>query len=514
MTTADLVLLNGNVITMNSKMPSAQAIAVKGDRIIYVGSNQEVKLYIGELTRVIYLDGKTVMPGFIDTHIHVVDYGRMLTWIDLQNAFSIRYVQTLLTEHIKDLTSDKWVLGKALNPDGLLEKRLPTCQELDNVAPDNPVVLYCQSGQICVVNSKTLNIARINQQNNVGIERDLLGKPTGILRDQATNLVWSVIPEPTQQELYKATELALEKIVQVGITSVHWIVLSEIEISIIQKLIETDFLPVKVYLIVPTNLLDLALQKLKPLENDRFKLGGAIIFVDGYLASRTAALLEPYSDSSTEGKIFCQQNKGIMFADKIQKANLQLIIHAVGDKAVQEALNIIQHTTRNSAVPRPRLEQAAVLNKQLLHRVKELNVSVSVQPCVIASEFSVWSVEERLGEKRVRHLFPVKELLSKGVLISAGSDGPMEPVNPLCGVEAAVKREGMQKISVFETLQMYTSFAAQSTLEIVDKGTIEQDKFADLVVLSTDPTSVSVKGIVDISVCFTVSGGVVNCSKK
>jgi predicted amidohydrolase YtcJ len=515
MAPADLVLLDGNIITMNSKTPSAQAIAIEGDRISYVGGNQEVKQCVGEKTRVIYLDGKTVMPGFIDTHTHVVDYGRMLTWLELQEAASIREIQIQVAERIRCIVGDGWVLGRALDSDRLLEKRLPTCQELDSVAPDNPVVIYCQAGQTCVVNSKALKVARIGLQNNVGIERDVSGEPTGVLRDQATNLVWGVIPEPTQQELYKATELALEKIVQTGITSIHWIVLSEVELSIIQKLVETGGLPLRVYLVVPVNLIDLALQNLKRLENDYFKLGGAMVFVDGYLASRTAALCEPYSDTPVEqGKLFCRQNEGVVLADKIQNAGLQLVIHAVGDRAIQEALDIIQCSIRKTRVLRPRIEQAAVLNQQLLCRVKELDVSVSIQPCVVASEFSVWSAVEHLGEKRVCWLFPVKELLSSGILVSAGSDCPMEPLNPLRGIEAAVKREGKQKVSVFEALQMYTVFAAQAALEFSDKGSIESGKLADLVVLSNDPTSVAVKGASGVFVCFTVVGGTVYCSKS
>ena len=515
MTPADLVLFNGDIITMNSKMPSAQAIAVKGDRISYVGSNQEIKQYIDEKTQVIDLGGKTVMPGFIDTHTHVVDYGRMLTWLDLECTSSIKEIQTQLTERVKRVGEGKWVLGRALNPERLLEKRLPTRQELDAVAPDNPVVFYCQLGQVCVASSKALEAAKISQQNNIGIERNSIGELTGVLRDQATNLVWGVIPEPTQQELYEATELALENFVQAGITSIHWIMLSEAELPIIQKLVETGSLPLRVYLIVPTNLLDLALQNLKQLKNDRFKLGGAVIFADGYLASRTAALLEPYSDSPTnQGKLLCQQNEMFALADKIQNSGLQLIIHAVGDKAIREALNIIQHTNRNPAVPRPRIEQAAVLNHQTMRCIEELNISVSVQPCVVAAEFSVWSAKERLGEKRVHWLFPVKELLSCGVLVSAGSDCPMEPLNPLCGIEAAVKREDMQKVSVFEALQMYTKFAARAVSEMADKGSIEQDKLADLVVLSNNPTSVPVKEIASVSACFTVFNGVVHRSKS
>ncbi|MCL2172031.1 MAG: amidohydrolase [Candidatus Bathyarchaeota archaeon] len=516
MTPADLVLLDGNIITMNSKMPLAQAIAVRGNRLSCVGSNKEVKPHIGKKTHVIYLEGKTVLPGFIDTHAHVVDYAKMLTWLDLQKVFSIKDIQTLLSERVKHVSEDQWVLGRALNPEGLLEKQLPWRHDLDISAPNNPVVLYCQTGQVCVVNSKAIELANIHQQNNLGIERDPLGEPTGILRDSATNFVWNIIPEPTQQELYKTTKLALENFVHLGITSVHWIVLSEVELLIIQKLVETDSLPLRVYLIVPMNLLDLALQKLKPFENSFFKLGGCILFIDGYLADRTAALSEPYSDSSgNQRKLFFQQKEMITLANKIQNSGLQLVIHAVGDTAIQEAINITRHIDRNPAIPRPRIEQAAVLTPQLMHCIKELDLSVSVQPCVIASEFSVWAAEKRLGKKRVRWLFPIKEMLNYGILVSAGSDCPMEPLNPLFGVEAAVKRESVQKVSVFEALQMYTTSAAQTTfLDIVDKGSIEQGKLADFVVLSDNPESITDDKTNGIFVCFTVLNGVVYCSKK
>jgi predicted amidohydrolase YtcJ len=512
---AELVLLNGNIVTMNPNMPSAQAIAVKGGRIVCVGSDQEVRQYVDVKTQVICLDGKTVMPGFIDTHAHVVDYGRMLAWMDLGGVSSIRELQSRLAERVKQVGVGKWVLGRCLDFEGLLDGRLPLCGELDAVSPDNPVVFYCGSGQVCVVNSKVIEVAKIVQQNDVGVERDLAGVPTGVLRDNATNFVWSVIPEPTLQEFYDATVLALSNFVKSGITSVHWIVLSEVELWIIQKLVEATFLPLRVYLIVPTSLLDLALLKLKRFENAFFKFGGGLIFVDGYLASRTAALLEPYSDnSSNQGKTLCSQSELLMLADKIQSSGLQLIIHAVGDHAVQEAVNVIPRIKENPTISCPRLEQAAVLNQQLIQCIKELNLSVSVQPCVVDSEFSVWSAKERLGERRLRWLFPVKELLDCGVLVSAGSDCPMEPLNPLLGIETAVKREGLQKVSVFEALQMYTVFAAQISSEWFDKGSIEQGKFADLVVLSDNPLSIAADNIGSVSVCFTVLDGVVCCSKK
>jgi len=512
---ADLVLLNGNIVTMNPKMPSAQAIAVKNGRIACVGTNHQVQQFVREDTKTLQLEGKTVVPGFIDTHIHVADYGRMLTWLDLEGATSIKQIQTQLSERVKQAGKGKWVLGRALNPEKLLEKRLPTRQDLDEVAPDNPVVFYCQSGQTCVISSKALEAAKISQQNNPGIERTAAGKPTGILRDQATNLVWNVIAEPTEQELCEATLLALEKIVQAGITSIHWMVLSETELPIIRQLVEASLLPLRVFLIVPAKMLYLAVKSLKKLENARFKLGGAVIYSDGYLASKTAALLEPYSDSQEEkGKILYQPHEMRQLAEKIQAAGLQLIIHAVGDKAVEEALSVIQKTPQNTHVARPRIEQAAVLNGQLVRRIKELETTVSIQPCVVASEFSVWSAAEHLGENRARWLFAVKDLLDCGVLVAAGSDCPMEPLNPLLGVEAAVKRDGEQKVSIFEALKLYTTFAAQASSELAIKGSIEQGKLADLTVLSNNPFSVPTNEISKISVHCTILNGMVKRSKS
>jgi predicted amidohydrolase YtcJ len=512
-TSADLVLLDGNIHTMNPKMPKAQAVAVKGNRISFVGTNQEAAMHIGEKTKVIRLEGKTVLPGFIDTHIHVADYGRLLTWLNLENAQSIKEIQTQLSQRVKRVGKGKWVLGRALNPDGLIEKCLPTRLDLDAVSPENPVVFYCQSGQVCVANSRALEAAKIHEHRNAGIEKTQSGEPTGVLRDDATNLVWSVIPEPTEQELYEATKFALEKIVQAGITSIHWIMLSDAEIPVIKKLAQTDSLPLRVYLIVPVNMLDLAME-LKQVENERFRLGGSVIFSDGYLASRTAALTEPYSDCLNEkGKMLVPKTEMKKLAEKINKAGLQVIIHAVGDEAVKEALDVIEENRENFAVP-PRLEQAAVLNPQLVKRIAELGVSVSVQPCVVASEFSVWSAKSHLGEKRAGWLVPVKELLKRGVVVAAGSDCPMEPINPLLGVEAANNRADTQKVAVSEALEMYTVYAAQASLEWAEKGSVEQGKLADLSVFSKDPLSAGIDEMDKISVFLTVIDGVAHCTKS
>ena len=252
---ANLVLLEGKVLTMNPDQPNADAIAVKGNRIIEVGTNEAVSKLIGKDTTVIRLEGRTVVPGFIDTHIHVCDFGKLLTWLNLENVASIKEMQSCLSQHIKKTVKGKWIIGRGWDQNRLSEKRLPTRFDLDPFSPDNPVVLYHQSGQVCVVNSRALELAGVNQHGNAGIDKKPeTGELTGILRDEATNLVWKVIPEPSEEELLAATLMALEKIVEAGITSVHWIVLSAIELSIIEKLASTK-LGLRVYLIIPENLL-------------------------------------------------------------------------------------------------------------------------------------------------------------------------------------------------------------------------------------------------------------------
>ena len=513
MALADLVLLNGKILTMNASQLTAEAVAVKGDKIIQVGSNNAVSKLIGENTRVIRLEGKTVLPGLIDTHIHVADFGETLAWLDLETAVSIADLQSRLSNRITKTTKGKWVLGKGWNQNCFAEKRLPTRFDLDKVSPDNPVVLYHQSGKLCVVNSKALAAASIPQQSNTGVDRnEETGEPTGILRDEAMNLVWRVVPETTEEDLLEATATACGKIVESGVTSIHWIVLSPVEISIIRKLSAQDRLPLRVYVIIPANLLEelLSSKRGASFAEETLPLGGVVIFADGYLAARTAALTQPYSDNKapSTGLLYTQEELTALAA-KVRKANLQLIIHAVGDKAVNAALTAIETTATTGKSLRDRIEQAAVLNEALIRRIKKQQALVSVQPNVVASEFSVWSAAERLGAERARWLFPLKTLLKNGVRVVSGSDCPMELLNPLSGVQAAVTRKAFpeERVTVEEALRMVTVDAAYASSEEQLKGSIERGKLADFTVLSSNPETAPPSEIEKITVETTIIGG-------
>ena len=498
---------------MNPSQPRAEAVAVKGDRIVKVGSNEEISQLVEKETEVIRLNGKTVVPGFIDTHIHVADFAKLLTWVDLNDVKSIKELQNRLKERVQKTPHGRWIIGRGWNQTRLQEKRLPSFSDLDSASPETPVIFYHETALMCVVNSKALELAGITKHTRApsggAIDKDAeTGEVTGVLRDTATDLVWKVIPEPCEDELLEAVGLAFETIVEAGVTTVHWVVLSAIELSVIQRLLTQKQLPISVYLIVPVNLMDSVLNT-GPLRfsGDKLKVGGVMIFADGYLAARTAALYQPYSDdASVSGELLCGQEKMNGVAAKTLRAGLQLVIHAVGDRAVDAALTTVEQVSKEA---RCRLEQAAVLNAGLIKRVKTANVIVSVQPRVIASEFSVWSATEHLGAERARWLFPLKTLVKEGVKVVGGSDCPMEPLNPLLGIQEAVTRRFYpeERITVSEALRLYTVDAAYSSGEENIKGSVETRKIADLTVLSHDPCKVPPNQIENIKVEMTIAGG-------
>lgn len=521
-TSADLALTGGNILTMNPSQPCAEAVAVKGSRIVKVGTDEEISPLVGQDTEVIRLNGKTVVPGFIDTHIHVADFGRLLTWVKLDGVNSIEEMQSILRKRMQKAAKGRWILGRGWDQTHFVEKRLPTRFDLDVVSPENPVVFYHRSGKMCVVNSRALALAGVTEQTGAPpegiIDKDAAtGELTGILRGNATNLVWKVIPEPSEEELVEAAGVACEKIVEAGVTSVHWMVLSPIELPVMRKLLAQKRLPMRVYVIVPVNLLE-SIADFRSLDGSVLKVGGALISADGYLAAKTAALFQPYNEgSAASGNLLCTIKEMKMAAAKILKLGLQLVIHAVGDRAIDAALTTIEHVSKEAPRKgvRNRIEQAAVLNEKLIDRIKKQKVIVSVQPLAVASEFSVWSAVAHLGVERARWLYPLKTLLKSSIRVIGGSDCPMEPLSPLMAIQAAVTREvfSEERVTVDEALCMYTIDAAYSASEEDSKGSIEAGKLADLTVLSHDPRMVQPSEIEKIAVEITIVGGRIVYSK-
>ncbi len=513
---ADLALINTNIRTMNPRQPFAQAVAIAKNRIVKVGTIQEINQLIGKSTKVVSLGGKTVVPGLIDTHIHVADFGRCLMWLDLSSAQSIRDVQALLKQKAKQSPAGKWIIGRGWNENNFKEKRLLTLGDLDEAAPENPAILYHGAEYTCAANTKAIAIAGLTSQTTPpsggSIDKSEIGELTGIFRGSATNLVWQAVVAPTSEELADATALACQNIVSSGITSVDWIILSENELSLIQTLHKQGKFPVRVNVIVPYEFLK-AVRGVNSNDPLRLRLGGVIIFVDGYLDSKTAALTEPYSDDpNNKGKLLLNQNELAVWVAQVTALGLQPVIHAMGDRAVDTALNVIEHSAEKV---RFRIEQAAVLNRDLVKRLGTQDIVVSVQPKMVPTEFTVWSATKHLGVERAKWLHPLKTLLNEGIKVAGGSDCPMEPLNPLLGMQEAVVRESYpeQELTVEEALRMYTLDAAYCSGEEKIKGSIEEGKLADLTVLAADPGDVPTDKIKDIQVDFTIVDGKIVYSK-
>ena len=509
---ADLAIVNANVRTMNPKFPVAWAIAVEKGKITKVGTTHEITQLVGKHTKVIDLHGKTVVPGLIDTHIHVTDFGRCLLWLDLTEADSIVDMQRLIREKAKGTPTGKWIVGRGWNETRFKEKRLPNRADLDAASPDNPVILYREAAMTCAVNSKAIALAEVTEQTAVpqggAIGKNQNGELTGIFRDTATSLIWQAVPEPTLDELTDASALALRKIVEAGITSIHWILISPTEMEIVKRLHAERKLPVRVNVIVPYEFLKEA-EGFQSTDPAMLRFGGVFITSDGYLDSKTAALTQPYSDDpGNSGKMLLNEAELTASVKQALDLGLQPVIHAMGDRAVETALKVIEQTAHGEAV-RFRMEQAAVLNKQLIKRLRDSGVVVTVQPTVISTEFAVWSAMARLGAERAKLLHPLKTLLSEGIKVAGGSDCPMEPLDPLLGMHEAVNRASFpeQRLTAEEALRMYTSDAAYCSGEEETKGSLEVRKLADLTVLSADPFAVPAGKIRDIKVEMTIVNG-------
>ena len=512
---ADLALINANIITMNPANPHAEAIAIKKDYILKIGKNTDIPPLIGKNTKVQDVHGKTILPGFIDTHIHIADFGRTLNWLDLKNTDSIQAIQEAIKRKTQTTPKNKWILGSGWNQNNLKEKRSPTRQDLDEAAPNNPVVIYHQLGRTCTTNTKALKKANITQntpnpKNGTISKNPQTNTPTGILHGNATDLIWSKIPPPTQQENLESTKNAIQKIIEAGITTAHWIISTKNELAIAKKLTQQNQ-PLRIYTIITAKLLETL-----PNSNHTIpKINAALIFTDGYLASQTAALDKPYTNNpSNKGTLLYTQGELNRLVAKIQQANIQVIIHATGDKAIDAALKALETNPTNKTPHR--IEQAAVLNKKLIQRIKKQNLTISIQPQVIQSEFTTWQAIQHLGNKRAKMLYPTNTLLSKKIVVAGGSDCPMEPLNPLAGMQSAAIRKfaANERITVDDALRIYTVNAAYSASEEDVKGALEEGKIADLTVLSNDPTSVAPDKIDSIKVELTIIGGKVLYQRK
>jgi predicted amidohydrolase YtcJ len=494
------------IITMNPQQPRAEALVVRDGHIVAVGAWNDVAPH-AEGVAVLDLSGKTVLPGLIDTHAHFLWTALSLAALDVSGASDHAALQAIVRQAVADTPPGELIFGMGFTEYALdTAKFSPIIEALDDVAPDNPVYLIGVTGHTSAVNSRALEIAAF-PDDTPGLMRDAGRRPNGLLTGQANNLIEDRL-ETTWDADAKALAMigpTVEKAHAAGITTLHALEggLTSGDEAVTALLAAMPTLPLRFVLYYQT----MDVERVVALGLPR--IGGCIL-LDGDVGPHTAALSEPYvDDPGCYGTLYHTQAEIDAFVLRAHRAGLQVAMHAVGDAAVEQALNAYEAAL--AAHPRDdhrhRVEHCEVIREEQIQRARRLGVALAIQP-----PFNhYWPHTEyypTLGEERAWKADPVRTLMRPGLLVAGGSDSTVTPLGPLIGVHAAVNHSNpAERVSVQEALELYTVNAARIAFQENDRGSLEAGKLGDFVVLAEDPFEVALEHIKDISVEMTVIGG-------
>jgi len=523
-------LINGNVLTIDEDNPRVEAVLVVGDRIVWVGSNEEIEGIVDEETEVIDLGGMTLVPGFIDCHAHPIIYGMALMSVNCSSPpmRSIRDIVDAFRDEAREKGPGSWLIGLGYDDFKLEEARHPTRWDLDPVTPENPVIMMRLCGHIIVANSLALEKAGITKDSKDPeggrIDRDPeTGEPNGVIRGAAIARVWEVMPPAPPETTRKAVNLMAEKFLARGVTSVSDAGVNDPQnVRAYQEAIREDGMPLRVNLMMSTRVQP-ELDKLglrTGFGDERLRMGAIKIVFDGSSSGRTAALTEPYEDVPESTGILYMSHEELH--ERVQAAHIagfQVGVHAIGDRAISGVLDAYEKVLAElpRADHRFRIEHCGLNDPSIVARIKEMGVIPVPQPIFLYGEGESYRVG--WGEERVKWAYPMRSWLDAGITPAMSSDCPAtsgdELISPLLGIYVAVTRKTdkgkelgpEQRISAEEALRAYTLNGAYATFEDGVKGSIEPGKLADFAVLSEDPTAVPPENIKEISVEMTIIGG-------
>ena len=524
---ADLVVTHANVWTGETARPTAAAIAVIGDRIVDVGSVEEIERWRGASTAVVDAGGRRVVPGFNDAHVHFVSGGTQLDSVDLKDADSEAEFARRIGERARSRPG-QWILGGDWDDQRWSPPRLPTRDDVDDRTNGTPVFVNRYDGHMALANSAALGRAGITEQTadppGGEIVRDARGLPTGVLKDAAMDLVRKVVPAMTAEQRLRAVKRALEHAASLGVTSVQDMNPSYEDLAVYADLANRGDLTARIYAApLETGWYDQArLGIRRSFGSPWLRIGAVKGFADGSLGSTTAYFFQPYADApgtrgllSDEMQDVAQMRNRLMAADH---AGLQLCIHAIGDAAISQVLDIFGAIVKaNGARDRRfRIEHAQHIASKDFDRFAGLDAIASVQP-YYAIDDGRWA-ERRIGPERITTTYAFRSLLDRGVRLALGTDWDVAPLNPMLTVYAAATRATLdgrnpngwvpgQKITVAEAVAAYTSGSAFAEFQEKEKGTIARGKLADLVVLSDDIFGIGPAAIKDVQVLTTIAGG-------
>ena len=526
---ADVVLINSTIYTLNDSAPNAQAVAFLGDTLVFVGSNALSKEYQCNDAKVIDLKGSYVYPGFVDSHAHLKGIGHRENSLNLQGIDSLKEMLTTVEIFSNGIQPGEWVVGRGWIEKVWPEKRFPTRYELDRFSSDKPVILERADGHAVVVNSLALELAGISSESNDPhggrIEKDKNGEPTGMLIDKATALVEKLIPKTTKQEDKRDLKAGIDSNVSLGWTQVQIAGGTFSDIEILEEIKKEGNLLQRVYFAVsagePAETLLRLGPKLDP--ENMLTVRGIKLYADGALGSRGAALLEKYEDQDTTGLLIFTKEETLPVLEEALKKGIQIQTHAIGDKGnritldwYQEAFNSIVDEERKVIDPRWRIEHSQIITKEDQIRFRDMEIIASMQPSHAIGDLHF--APSRLGMQRVGNGYVWRNLIDLGVVVAGGSDAPVEIGDPRIEFYAAIARKDLdgfydrgwhleQAVTREEALKMFTIWPAFAAFQEDVNGTIEVGKLADLTIFSKDIMKVPEEEILEAQVIMTIVNG-------
>jgi predicted amidohydrolase YtcJ len=528
---ADLVLVGGKVWTVDRDRPEAEAVAVWRGRILKIGSDAEIKALVGPTTKVIALNGRRVVPGFHDSHLHFLGGGQQLSNVELKDAKDEAEFGRRLREFDARLPKGRWMVGGNWDHDRTFAGKLPTAATIDKYVSERPVFIQRYDGHMGLANTAALQMAKVTADTKEPaggvIFRLEDGKtPSGILKDNAMGLVERLIPEPGPEEIANAVRAAMRACAENGITSVQDMDGSSNEtrrvlFRVLQKLARDGQMTVRLDLHWPIALRHdvVSVGAEANYGNEFVRIGGVKGFMDGSLGSSTARMFEPYEASKNVGVfVTAPDAMGKMIRDA-DKAGLSVAIHAIGDEANASLLDLFAEAARANGRRdrRFRIEHVQHLRPADYKRFKDIGVVASMQPYHVIDD-GRWA-EGRIGPRRCASSYAYRSLIDAGARLAFGSDWPVAPLDVLAGIDAAVNRRTLdgkhpggwfpeQRITVAEAVEAYTLGSAFGAFQDGDRGSIRPGKLADLVVLSRDIFAPAERDhIAETKVAMTIVGG-------
>jgi predicted amidohydrolase YtcJ len=496
---------------MDPRDRKAESLAISSGKIVGVGTNEEIRKLYGNEWESIDLQGKTVLPGFIDSHVHLMATAITAIGIDLAEVRSLDEILAKVEARVRETPHGEWIFGYFITH--LSDRGMPTRFDLDRISTRHPIRLTHRNGHLCSVNSKALEILHVPKDLE-GIEKQC-GEVTGVIRDPAIQVLrhpgLSMGEQMKTEAVKLASQLALEK----GVTTLHALDGGQRDSKAIPFLLRVkDHLPVKLVLYNQTlkvkESLDLGLPRI-----------GGCISADGAFESHTAALFEPYADEPENyGALTYTQQEMSDFILRAHETGLQVAIHCEGDRAIEQVLYAYEQALR--ILPRDnhrhRIEHFEIPTENQLERVAKASIVVDMQPAFLPIFFFRGEVERYetfLGRARLKRIHPYRTMLSYGILMAGGSDSPVTKIDPLGGIEAAARHlHSEERLSILEAGKLFTINGAKFAFEEDQKGSIEVGKRADLVILSEDPCSAAPERIGKIPIEMTLVDGKIEFRKK